>query len=138
MEVIVQFLAGSKFSASTRGHRLISDQPFENGGANTGMTPPELFLASFGTCAGFYAAQYLKARSLSTDGLEITVKGEKAQLPARIGSLRIEISAPSAIGRHEEGLLQAVRACLVHNTLVHSPVIETVVNEAKAVEAEVR
>ena len=136
MEVTVQFLAGSKFCASTREHRLISDQPFENGGSNAGMTPPELFLASFGTCAGFYAAQYLKARSLSTDGLEITVKGEKALRPARIKSVRIEIAAPSAAGRHEDGLLQTVRACLIHNTLVHSPVIETVVNEVKAMEAE--
>ena len=137
MEVTIQFLAGTKFSASAREHRLISDQPFENGGSNAGMTPPELLLASFGTCAGFYAAQYLKIRALSTDGLEITVKGEKAERPARIGSLRIEISAPSATGRHEEGLLQSVRACLVHNTLVHSPTIETVVNETKALEAKV-
>jgi organic hydroperoxide reductase OsmC/OhrA len=29
-----------------------SDQPVENGGHDEGMTPPELLLASLGSCAG--------------------------------------------------------------------------------------
>jgi hypothetical protein len=30
-----------------------SDQPVENGGDDSAMTPPELFLASLGSCAAF-------------------------------------------------------------------------------------
>jgi uncharacterized OsmC-like protein len=91
------------------------------------MTPPEFLLVSLGTCAGFYAAQYLKARGLPAEGLEVKVSAEKAKLPARLGRFRIEVLAPALDPRHEEGVLRAVKACLVHNTLVNAPAIETVV-----------
>jgi uncharacterized OsmC-like protein len=91
------------------------------------MTPPELLLASLGTCAGFYAAQYLKARDLSADGLEVKVHAEKEKQPARVGQFRIEVFVPALDQRHEAGILRAVKACLIHNTLLHAPAIETVV-----------
>ena len=127
MEVTVQHLGGVKFEAVARGHRVTCDQPPANGGADTGMTPPEFLLVSLGTCAGFYAAQYLKTRSLPADGLEIKVSAEKALQPARLGSFRIEVMVPDLDPRHEAGVLRAVKACLVHNTLINAPAIETVV-----------
>jgi uncharacterized OsmC-like protein len=128
MEVSVQYLDGVKFEASARGHRVLCDQPADNGGSDSGLTPPEFLLVSLGTCAGFYAAQYLKARGLPADGLEIRVSAEKAKLPARLGSFRIEVLAPELDAQHEAGVLRAVKACLVHNTLVNAPAIETVVH----------
>jgi uncharacterized OsmC-like protein len=92
------------------------------------MTPPEFLLVSLGTCAGFYAAQYLKTRSLPSQGLEIKVSAEKAMQPARLGQFRIEVIVPGLDPAHEAGILRAVKACLVHNTLVNAPAIETVVH----------
>ena len=128
MEITVQHLGDVKFEASTRGHRVICDQPPTNGGADQGMTPPEFLLVSLGTCAGFYAAQYLKTRSLPSQGLEIKVSAEKAMQPARLGQFRIEVIVPGLDPAHEAGILRAVKACLVHNTLVNAPAIETVVH----------
>jgi len=128
MDITIRHLGDVKFEASTRGHRVVCDQPPANGGGDTGMTPPEFLLASLGTCAGFYAAQYLKARSLQTDGLEVTVAADKAAQPARLGSFRIDVFAPGLDPQHEAGMLRAVRACLIHNTLTHPPAIETVVH----------
>jgi putative redox protein len=130
MEIRVQHLGNVKFEATTRGHRVICDQPSDNGGADSGMTPPEFLLASLGTCAGFYAAQYLKTRSLSADGLEVTVAAEKAKQPARLGSFRISVFAPHVGSEHEAGILRAVKACLIHNTLLNAPQIETAVHTA--------
>ncbi len=126
METLVKYLGGGKFEVETRGHKIVCDQPEDNGGENQGMTPPELLLASLATCAGFYASQYLKARSLSTDGLAVRVTAEKAKQPARVGSFQIYVEAPGAGGepRHKEGLERAVKACLIHNTLLHPPAIE--------------
>ena len=126
MEVKVQYLDGVKFAASARGHRVLCDQPADNGGSDSGMTPPEFLLVSLGTCAGFYAAQYLKARGLPSDGLEIKVSAEKAKLPARLGSSASRCGA-GLDPQHEAGVLRAVKACLVHNTLLNAPAIETVV-----------
>jgi uncharacterized OsmC-like protein len=127
MEVTVQHLGEAAFEAAARGHRVVCDQPGENGGFDQGMTPPEFLLVSLGTCAGYYAVQYLKARSLPADGLQIRVIAEKAMQPPRLGSFHIEVTLPGLEPRHEEGILRAVEKCLIHHTLTATPSIETVV-----------
>ena len=124
MDVIIRHLGGVKFEAVARGHRVLCDQPAENRGTNSGMTPPELLLSSLGTCAGFYAAEYLRTRSLSSEGLAVRVTAEKATAPARLGSFRIEVTVPDLDPQHEAGMLRAVKTCLIHNTLLHAPAIE--------------
>ena len=136
MEVIIQHLGNVRFEATARGHSVICDQPIENGGADTGMTPPEFLLTSLGTCAGFYAAQYLKARSLSADGLKVRVVAEKGTAPARLAQFRIEVTVPGLEPQHEAGILRAVKACLIHNTLLHAPSISTEVNPRAGARAE--
>ncbi len=133
MEVTIHHLGNVQFEATTRGHRLVCDQPAESGGADSGMTPPEFLLVSLGTCAGYYAAEYLKARKIPTTGLEIKVSAEKALQPARLDAFRIEVTMPGIDTRHEEGLSRAVSKCLVHNTLKGTPTIETVVRTMAAV-----
>ena len=134
MEVVIRHLGNVKFEASTRGHSVICDQPAGNGGGDEGMTPPEFLLASLGTCAGFYAAEYLRTRSLPAEGLEVKVTGEKAQQPARLAKFRIEVTTPPLEAKHEAGVLRAVKACLVHNTLVNSPEVETVMRTGELAE----
>src|SRR5450756_1987669 len=56
------------------------------------------------------------------------VSAEKATLPARLGQFRIEVTVPGLDPLHEAGVLRAVKACLIHNTLIHAPAIETVVS----------
>src|SRR5208283_5145740 len=133
MEVVIQHLGKVRFVARAGSHTVISDQPASNGGEDTGMTPPELLLSALGTCAGYYAAQYLKARSLSADGLEILVTADKALQPARLAQFRIEVTVPSLDPAHEAGILRAVKACLIHHTLLNQPAIETVVKTVETV-----
>lgn len=130
MEMTIQHLGDVRFEAKTRGHSIVCDQPPDNGGSDTGMTPPEFMLASLGTCAGFYAVQYLKTRGLPTRGLEVKVSAEKATGPARLATFTIDVKAPDVPPEHEAGLLRAVKACLIHNTLVHTPAVEIAVHTA--------
>lgn len=132
MELTARHLGESKFEVQARGHRVLCDQPAENGGSDAGMSPPEFLLASLATCAGYYAAEYLKARGLSVDSLSVRVSAEKAKQPARLGSFRIELIAPGLDERHQAGILRAVKACLVHNTLQNVPQIETVITAEQA------
>ena len=124
MEVSATLLKGAQFAVNARGHQVICDQPVDNGGEDAGMTPPEFLLASLATCAGYYAAQYLKTRGLSTEGLSVKVIAEKATHPARLGSFRIDVSVPPVDERHHLGLQRAVKSCIVHNTLLAAPSIE--------------
>lgn len=128
MEITVRHLGDVQFEAEARGHRVVCDQPLDNSGYDEGMTPPEFLLVSLGTCAGFYVAQYLNAHALVCPELEIKVSAEKAPQPARLGAFRIEVIAPSLDPQHEAGVLRAVHKCLIHNTLLNPPRIETVVH----------
>ena len=131
MKVSAQYLGASRFEVAARGHRVICDQPLDNGGSDEGMSPPEFLLASLATCAAYYAAQYLKARNLRTVDLKVTVSAEKALQPARLASFRIDVTAPGLDMRHQAGILRAVKACLIHNTLLAGPTIEVEVNAAE-------
>jgi uncharacterized OsmC-like protein len=132
MEITAEFLGGARFEVQARGHRLICDQPAANGGSDAGMTPPEFLLASLATCAAYYAAEYLKARRLPAEDLRVRVSAEKAKQPARLGSFRIEVTAPGLDEHQQAGILRAAKACLIHNTLLGRPTIEVVVNGALA------
>lgn len=127
MDVIIRHLGDVKFSAAARGHEVICDQPAENSGTDTGMSPPEFLLASLGTCAGYYAAQYLKTHNLAAEGLEVRVAAEKMMRPARLDSFRIEVKLPGLDAQHEAGVLRAVKHCLIHNTLLTPPSVEIAV-----------
>jgi putative redox protein len=126
MELTVKPIgSGVQFEAEARGHKVICDQPRENGGDDTGMTPPELLLASLGTCSAYYALQYLKSRSLPTKDLAIKVSAGKAQQPARMTDFRIDVDIPAGLDeRHRDGIKRAIEKCLIHNTLLHSPTVE--------------
>jgi len=132
METVVHFLGGVRFEAEARGHKVMCDQPAENGGGDTGMTPPEFLLASLGTCAGYYAVQYLKARQLSSEGLTVKVEAGKAAQPARMDNFRIVIEVPGLDEpRHRDGVIRAAKNCLIHNTMLHAPSIEIAMAEVE-------
>ena len=127
MEASARCLGKTKFEIAARSHRVICDQPVDNGGADEGMSPPEFLLASLASCAAYYAAQYLQTRGLPTEALEVRVRAEKALQPARLASFRIEVTAPELDQRHQAGILRSVKACLIHNTLLSSPTVEVVI-----------
>ncbi len=88
------------------------------------MTPPELLLASLGSCAAFYAVQFLKTRNLAETGVEVSVTAEKLKSPARVGNFKIHVACPVSLTEEQtEGLMRSVHHCLIHNTLLSPPEI---------------
>ena len=138
MEVKITHLDRVKFAIQSRSHTILCDQPAENGGEDNGMTPPELLLASLGSCAAFYAVQYLKTRNLAETGVEVTVTAEKLKQPARVGNFRVNVLCPVSLTEEQsEGLMRSVHHCLVHNTLLAPPeiVIDLTTREIAALQA---
>jgi putative redox protein len=134
MEIQVEHLGGVQFEIKARQHAIVSDQPAENGGFDEGMTPPELLLASLGSCAGFYAAQYLKKRQLAPEGTIVRVTAEKTKDPPRLENFRIEVQVPAELSDEDkQGVERSVHHCLIHNTLLHPPQISLEVKSAQLV-----
>jgi putative redox protein len=132
VEITVEHLGSVQFEIRTRGHSIVSDQPAENGGFDEGMTPPELLLASLGSCAGFYAAEYLRKHGLAKEGTRVRVTCEKVKDPvARMDNFVIEVDAPVELSEAQrKGVEEAVEHCLVHATLLHTPKISLRVHSA--------
>jgi len=124
MEVKITHLDQVKFIIQSRSHSIVCDQPADNGGEDSGMTPPELLLASLGSCAAFYAAQYLKTRNLAQAGVEVSVTAEKLKQPARLGNFHIHVVSPVSLTENQQAaLIRSVNQCLIHNTLLTPPEI---------------
>ena len=124
MEVSVEHLGAVQFEIKARQHAIACDQPLENGGFDEGMTPPELLLASLGSCAAFYAAMYLRKHKLVELGTRVRVTAEKKKDPPRIDDFHISIDVPADLPpQHVAGVERAVHQCLIHNTLLNPPAI---------------
>jgi putative redox protein len=136
MEITVDHLGSVQFEIHARQHTISCDQPAENGGYDEGMTPPELLLASLGSCAGFYAAQYLRKYKLASEGTRVRVTAEKAKDPARVDNFYIEVETPVELTeQHRVGVERAVHHCLIHNTLLHPPQMTIEIKQAAATAA---
>lgn len=131
MELTVNYLGDVQFEAEARGHKIVCDQPLDNGGADEGMTPPEFLLASLGTCAGFYAVQYLKVRNLPIEGVRVKVTCDKVLGPARLDNFAVTIETPGELSEKDvEGVRRAAEKCLVKNTMLMPPSMSVVISAA--------
>ena len=121
MQVRVRHGKNKQSEAFARFHRVVCDQPFDEAGSDTGMTPPELMLAALGCCAMHDASEYLKTRHLALAEVALRVTAEKGGRPTRLTEIAIEVDAPGLGIRARKGLLRAVETCLLHRTLKDPP-----------------
>ena len=54
MSMKISFPGGLAIAAEIDGFNVLTDQPEQNGGEGTAPSPFDLFLASLGTCSGFF------------------------------------------------------------------------------------
>ncbi|GAB4417045.1 MAG: OsmC family protein [Thermodesulfovibrionales bacterium] len=88
----VKYVDGLQFvGEASSGHAIVMDGDPDSGGNNTGLRPMELLLIGLGGCSGMDVASILKKKKQDLRGLEINVKGEKAEnYPKRFTSIDIE------------------------------------------------
>jgi uncharacterized OsmC-like protein len=128
MEVFVEHLGAVQFEITARQHKIITDQPSENQGFDEGMTPPELMLASLGSCAAFYAVDYLKRNRILQENCKVRVSADKVKGPFRLDNFRIEVELVEDLDASQvKGMEDAVHRCIIHNTLLHPPKIDVAI-----------
>ena len=80
MDIRIALRGKKKVSASFDQFEVITDQPEVSGGDGSAPSPFDYFLASIGTCAGFFVQSFCQARHIPTDGIEI-IQTMKASFP---------------------------------------------------------
>lgn len=116
LKITLQHLDGLRFQAEARHHRVLIDQPAEDGASDRGMTPAELLLVSLGSCIGQFVAQYLRLRSLSSKGLVVQIEADRAG-PLRLNNFRVQIVAPGLTERQLRALEKSLPSGLVQNAI---------------------
>jgi putative redox protein len=127
MSMDIRFPGGVAVEAAFNGFNVRTDQPRASGGDGSAPSPFDLFLASIGTCAGFYALRFCQERRLSTDGLALRLTTERDPERKILSRVRIAIDLPPEFPeKYREAILRAVDQCTVKRHLVAPPVLEVV------------
>jgi ribosomal protein S12 methylthiotransferase accessory factor len=122
MDMKVYFPGGKKVFADYNGFTHQTDQPADNGGGNTAPSPFELFLASLGTCAGFYVLSFCQGRGIDAGGIEIGMSMDRDPVTHLIGQVNIEVVLPAGFPeKYRAAVVQAAQACTVKKHLEHPP-----------------
>lgn len=122
MDMKITFPGGKKVNAEYNGFTHLTDQPVDAGGANSAPSPFELFLASLGTCAGFYVQSFCQQRGIDMVGIELRQSMEWDPQSHLIGRISIEIILPAAFPeKYRAAVVQAAQLCTVKKHLERPP-----------------
>lgn len=91
-----------------------------------GMTPPDVLLASLGSCMGVYLQKYVDGMKLKVSGFTINLNAElskEAPICFRKINVQIGLDGGTLDDRHLKGLMQFLHNCPVHETLKNNPEI---------------
>jgi ribosomal protein S12 methylthiotransferase accessory factor len=129
MEMKIQFPGGKRIDALYKGFTIGTDQPEKAGGGNTAPAPFDLFLASLGTCAGYYAQRFLEERGLSGEGLALTLRTEKDRETRLVAKVVFDLHLPEGFPpKYERAIVRAIDQCTVKKNVLAPPQFETVVS----------
>lgn len=127
-EFSLSFPGGKKVEVTYGNHKLLTDQPLDNGGDDEAMSPFDVFLASIIACSGIVALGFIKKRNLSTEDLKIRMIPTYDEDEHMVNKLRIEIDVPDDFPEKYLGALtKALETCTVKKHLVKPPEFEIVI-----------
>lgn len=124
----ITFPGGVAVAARHNDFTILTDQPAASGGANSAPSPFDLFLASLGTCAGFFALRFCQQRELDTTGLRLTLTTERDDAAHRLTLVRIVLDLPAGFPeKYHAAILKATDQCAVKRAIDHPPRFEVVI-----------
>ena len=123
----ITFPGGVQVNAQFNGFEIATDQPEKNGGQNSAPSPFDFFLASLGTCAGFFALRFCQQRELSTDGLRLQLTTKHNAETKRLDRVEITMQLPKDFpGKYRSAIIRATDQCAVKKALLDAPEIELI------------
>ena len=124
MTISISFPGGVAVDATLNGNTVHTDQPRPLG-EGAAMSPFDLFLASIGTCMGFYALRFCQERNISIDGLGLTLDSVRDEERKLVSTLKIALRLPRDFPeKYLEPMRRAVEHCSVKRHLLEPPAFE--------------
>lgn len=129
MKLTATYHGGTRYDITCGNHRIVTDQPAEDGGQDAGMSPVELFVGSVASCVAYFVGQFCARHNISRDGLAVHADWAMAENPHRVGRIDIAIHLPHRIPTElRERLLKVAHGCTVHQSIAIAPTVEIKLN----------
>ncbi|MCS6318207.1 MAG: OsmC family protein [Nitrospira sp.] len=118
MKLSVAYQGGTRYDILSDRHRIVTDQPVEDGGGDAGMSPVELFVGSVAGCVGYFVGQFCARHDISREGLKVEAEWAMAESPHRVGQIMLAIRLPHRVTPElRDRLLKVAHGCTVHQSL---------------------
>ena len=128
MNMKVEFRGGARFDIVSGSHRVVTDQPVEDGGQDAGMSPVELFIGSLASCVAYFVGRYCKRHQIPHDGFTVETEWTMAEQPHRVGVVSMRINLPVELtAEQRERLLKVAHGCTVHQSITVPPSVQITV-----------
>ncbi|MEE4176885.1 MAG: OsmC family protein [Bacteroides sp.] len=122
MDMKIVLGENQRVEAHYKGFVIQTDQPTAVGGDNSAPAPFNLFLASIGTCAGYYVKAFCDQRGIPTEGITLVQRTLRNEEKRMIGAIEINIHLPKDFPeRYRESVIKAANACAVKKLIANSP-----------------
>lgn len=119
MSMQITFGEGDRVDAAWRGLTVATAQD------GTHPSPFELFLASIGTCAGFYVSSFCRKRGIPTAGIRLDQRVVADPATGMIDRVEIDVRLPEGFPeQYREAAIRAAGACAVKKHLERPPGVE--------------
>jgi ribosomal protein S12 methylthiotransferase accessory factor len=120
----IAFPGGVQVDALFAGHTVHTDQPLAAEGEGLAPSPFELFIASLGTCAGYYVLAFCRKRGIATEGIDLALRTEAGEGGKGVSRIAIDIHLPSSFpARYVDACVRAAEQCTVKRHLAAPPEI---------------
>jgi putative redox protein len=119
--------SGYRVEIEASGHTLVSDEPLEVGGTNTGATPYDLVLAALGACTAMTLRMYADRKQWPLESVVVRLHHGRSHAadeeqcedrPVRLDHIErtLELSGPLT-DEQRVRLAEIAERCPVHRTL---------------------
>jgi ribosomal protein S12 methylthiotransferase accessory factor len=128
MEMQITFPGGARVRADFGDYSILTDQPADKGGDGSAPAPFDHFLASIGTCAGFFVNKFLTQRKLSTEGVSVVLRTTRDPETRMVTEIELDVVLPDDFPeKYERAIVNSVNLCSVKKHLLTPPRFTTTV-----------
>jgi ribosomal protein S12 methylthiotransferase accessory factor len=125
MEMEIRFPGGKKVEASFNDQIVTTDQPIADGGSGSAPSPFELFLASIGTCTGYYVLSFCQKNNIPTEKMKLIARFLRNPTTHLVENIHIDIQVPQEFPqKYTNAVIKAAGVCAVKRHLEQPPQID--------------
>jgi putative redox protein len=125
MNMEITFPGEKKVDARYDGFTVKTDQSIADGGSGAAPSPFDLFLASIGTCTGYYVLSFCQKKNIPTQNITLHASMQRNQKTHLVEHCDITINVPNDFPKkYENAVIKAAEVCTVKRHLQNPPKID--------------